>query len=83
MMLAMEVREEELIKRLLKRGDTSGRTDDNNEAVIRARIAEYNNKTAPVADYYKKFDKVIRVKGEGTINEIFDALCKEIDVVVV
>jgi adenylate kinase len=83
MMLAMQVSEEELIKRLLRRGDTSGRTDDNNEAVIRARIAEYHNKTALVADYYKKSDKVVPVKGEGSINEIFDSLIKEIDAVVV
>lgn len=83
MMLAMHVGEEELMKRLLKRGDTSGRSDDNNEGVIRARIAEYHNKTAPVADYYRKFDKVISVKGEGSIEEIFEALCKEIDAVTV
>lgn len=81
-MLAMEVSEEELIARLLKRGVTSGRSDDNNEGVIRARIAEYNNKTAAVADYYNRFDKVIHVKGEGSIDEIFDGLCKEIDLVV-
>ena len=78
-MLALDVSEEELIKRLLKRGQTSGRSDDNNENVIRARILEYRNKTAVVADYYKKFDKVVMVKGEGTIDEIFDRLCKEID----
>lgn len=83
MMLAMDVSEEELIKRLLKRGDTSGRSDDNNEGVIRARIAEYHNKTTPVADYYKKSDKVIHVRGEGNINEIFEGLCKEIDSVLV
>ena len=78
-MLALDVSEEELIKRLLKRGETSGRSDDNNENVIRARIVEYRNKTAVVADYYKKFDKVVMVKGEGTIDEIFERLCKEID----
>ena len=77
--LALEVSEEELVGRLLKRGITSGRSDDNNESVIRARIAEYNNKTAAVADYYKKFDKVVNVKGEGGIEEIFEGLCKEID----
>ena len=55
-MLALEVSEEELVKRLLKRGETSGRSDDTNEAVIRARIVEYRNKTAVVADYYKKFN---------------------------
>ncbi len=78
-MLALEVSEEELIKRLLKRGETSGRSDDDNESVIRARINEYRSKTAVVADYYKQFDKVVMVKGEGTIDEIFARLCKEID----
>ncbi|MEO6232269.1 MAG: adenylate kinase [Ferruginibacter sp.] len=80
-MLAMKVSEEELVHRLLKRGVTSGRSDDNNENVIRARIAEYHNKTAAVADYYKKFDKVVMVKGEGTVDEIFEGLCNEIDAV--
>ena len=78
-MLALEVSEEELIKRLLKRGQTSGRSDDNNENVIRARILEYRNKTEKVADYYKKFGKVVMVKGEGSVDEIFNRLCKEID----
>jgi adenylate kinase len=78
-MLALDVSEEELIKRLLKRGETSGRSDDNNETVIRARIVEYRSKTAVVADYYKQFDKVVMIKGEGTINDIFERLCEEID----
>ena len=78
-MLALEVSEEELVKRLLKRGETSGRSDDNNEQVIRARIVEYRNKTAAVADYYKQFDKVVMVKGEGSIETIFNSLCSEID----
>ena len=78
-MLALDVSEEELVKRLVKRGETSGRSDDNNEGVIRARIAEYHSKTAAVADYYKKFDKVVMVKGEGGVDDIFGGLCKEID----
>lgn len=78
-MLALDVSEEELVKRLLIRGETSGRTDDNNEQVIRARIVEYLSKTAAVADYYNQFDKVVMVKGEGSINEIFEALCAKID----
>lgn len=78
-MLALDVSEEELVKRLLKRGETSGRSDDNNETVIRARIAEYNCKTAAVADYYKSFDKVVLVKGEGSVDDILGGLCKEID----
>lgn len=78
-MLALEVSEEELVKRLLKRGETSGRSDDNNENVIRARIVEYRSKTAIVADYYAQFEKVVMIKGEGTIDDIFGRLCEEID----
>lgn len=77
--LSLEVSEEELIKRLLNRGLTSGRTDDTNEEVIRARINEYRIKTAVVADYYSQFDKVVVVKGEGTVEEVFNTLCKEIN----
>jgi adenylate kinase len=78
-MLALEVSEEELVKRLLKRGETSGRSDDTNEVIIRERITEYHKKTTAVAEYYKKFNKVVMVEGEGTVDEIFDGLCKEID----
>ncbi|WP_462219656.1 adenylate kinase [Ferruginibacter sp.] len=78
-MLALNVSEEELVKRLMKRGETSGRSDDTNENVIRARITEYRNKTEVVADYYNNFDKVVMVKGEGSVDDIFAALCKEIE----
>ena len=77
--LALQVSKTELIKRLLNRGLTSGRSDDTNEEVIGARIEEYEKKTAAVADHYKKFGKVLFVKGEGTVDTIFDSLCKEID----
>ncbi|MCG9899149.1 MAG: adenylate kinase [Sediminibacterium sp.] len=78
-MLALEVSETELVQRLLNRGKTSGRSDDTNETVIRARIQEYETKTAAVASYYEDFDKVVKIKGEGTIEEIFSNLCSEID----
>lgn len=78
-MLALDVTEEELVKRLQKRGETSGRTDDNNDHVIRTRILEYHKKTSPVADHYKKANKVVMVKGEGSIDDIFRGLTKEID----
>ncbi len=78
-MLALAVTEEELVKRLVKRGETSGRSDDNNEQVIRTRIVEYNKKTSPVAEYYRKANKVVMITGEGTVEEIFTALTKEID----
>ena len=77
--LALEVTEEELVKRLLNRGLTSGRSDDTNEDVIKARIGEYHKKTSAVADYYRTFDKVVGIKGEGSVDEIFDALSGEID----
>lgn len=77
--LALEVGEEELVARLLNRGKTSGRSDDINEDVIRARILEYEDKTAPVADYYERLDKLSRVRGVGDIDAIFDALCDQIE----
>jgi adenylate kinase len=78
-MLALDVSENELIKRLVKRGETSGRSDDVNEDIIRARITEYHKKTTAVADYYKQFDKVVLIKGEGSVEEIFDQICLQID----
>jgi adenylate kinase len=79
LVLALEVSEEELVKRLLNRGLTSGRSDDTNETVIRARINEYEQKTTVVANYYAGFDKVVKIKGEGTVQEIFSSLRSEID----
>jgi adenylate kinase len=77
--LALEVSEDELIARLLNRGKTSGRSDDVNEQIIRARITEYENKTSPVAEYYDQFGKVVRLKGEGDVESIFEALCNEVE----
>ncbi len=78
-MLALDVSEDELIKRLLKRGETSDRSDDTNENVIRERIAVYHSKTSAVADYYREHNKVVLLKGEGTVDEIFERLSTEID----
>ena len=77
--LALQVGKEELVSRLLNRGKTSGRSDDTNEGVIRSRIEEYEKKTTAVADYYRQYDKVVLVEGEGSIDDIFAALSKEID----
>ena len=78
-MLALDVSEEELIKRILKRGETSGRSDDMDHDIIAARVAEYKNKTEAVADYYRQTDKVVMVPGEGSIDDIFERLSNEID----
>ncbi|MGO4294702.1 adenylate kinase [Chitinophaga sp. RAB17] len=77
--LSLEVPEDALIKRLLNRGLTSGRSDDASEEVVKARIVEYHNKTAPVADHYAKFGKFKKVKGDGTEGEVFELLSKELD----
>ena len=79
LVLALEVGQEELVKRLLNRGLTSARSDDRDENVIRKRLVEYETKTAIVAHYYARFDKVAIVKGEGTIDEIFSVLCEQIE----
>ena len=77
--LALEVSEEELVKRLLGRGLTSGRSDDTNETIIRARIQEYHDKTTAVATYYAQYNKVVGIKGEGSVESIYANLKKEID----
>lgn len=79
MMLALEVSDAELTKRLLLRGMESGRPDDQNEGVIRNRIQEYNNKTAPLKAYYTTQGKYRAVNGIGTVEQIFTNLCAVID----
>lgn len=78
-MIALNVDNEELVKRLLNRGKDSGRPDDQNEEIIRNRIAVYNEKTLPVASYYDNQCKYVAVEGVGTIDEIFSKLCVVID----
>jgi adenylate kinase len=69
-MLALEVEEEELKKRLLARAEQSGRADDADPAIIENRIAVYNNKTAPVKRYYQGQNKFTSIQGTGNIDEI-------------
>jgi adenylate kinase len=78
-MLALEVSEAELIKRILKRGESSGRSDDSDETIIAARVKEYKDKTEAVADYYRKTNKVVMIPGEGSIDDIFERLSTEIE----
>jgi adenylate kinase len=78
-MLSLEVDEDELVKRLLNRGATSGRTDDRSEEVVRKRIAEYRAKTAPLKDYYRKQNKLHMIDGMGSIADITKRLTKAID----
>ncbi|MEZ5047113.1 MAG: adenylate kinase [Chitinophagaceae bacterium] len=78
LVISLTVSEEELKNRLLARGQVSGRSDDNEEIIVN-RIHEYHAKTSPVADYYKERNKLIEVKGEGSIENIFDAISEEIE----
>ncbi|MDH6341194.1 adenylate kinase [Parabacteroides sp. PFB2-12] len=72
-MLNLQVKESELIERLLKRGQSSGRSDDNLET-IQSRLQVYHNQTAPLADYYIKEGKHVAIEGVGTIDDIFEKI---------
>ncbi|MCB0622107.1 MAG: adenylate kinase [Saprospiraceae bacterium] len=78
-LLALEVDDEEIVQRILNRGKTSGRDDDNDETIIRNRIDVYKRETTPVFDYYDERGKSQKVDGLGTIKEIFERLCAAID----
>lgn len=77
-MLALEVDNDELVKRLLLRGKESGRPDDQNEEVIRNRVNEYNNKTLPLKNYYSEQSKFHSINGIGSIESIFQQLTDRI-----
>ncbi len=77
-MIALEVKDDELLKRLLLRGKDSGRADDQNEEVIKRRIQEYNNKTLPLKNYYTEQGKFHSINGIGTIDEIFKSIVDRI-----
>lgn len=77
--LSLLVQEEEVVQRLLLRGQSSGRTDDNNEVVIRKRMQVYRDQTLPLAAYYSQQHKFIELKGEGSVEEVFELLCREVD----
>lgn len=78
-MVALEVPEEELKRRLAERGKVSGRTDDQDPEKINTRIQVYRNETLPVAEYYKKQNKHEQITGVGSIDEIFTTICNKIE----
>jgi len=77
-LLDLTVDEDELIERLVNRGKTSGRCDDNLET-IKNRLEVYHDKTKPVNDYYKNQNKYVAVDGSGNVDDIFDRICEAID----
>lgn len=70
-MISLEVPEEELVKRLLERGKSSGRSDDQNEEVIKGRLEVYEKQTAVLKNYYQNQGKLQSINGIGTIDEVF------------
>ncbi len=79
MLIALEVSEEEIVKRILNRGKTSGRSDDNDESIIRDRYNVYKDLTRPVYNYYSRKNKSKSINGVGGIEEIFCKISCEIE----
>jgi len=77
LVLSLEVNEDELVKRLLKRAQEQGRKDDTEE-VIKNRLVQYHHHTKPLIDFYKEQKLFKEVYGVGTIDDIFEALCSVI-----
>jgi adenylate kinase len=77
LVLALDVNEDELVKRLIKRAREQDRKDDTEE-VIKNRLVQYHNHTSPLIDYYKEQNLFKEIFGEGTIEEIFEKLCSVI-----
>lgn len=78
-LVALQVNDEEIVKRIKIRGATSGRADDSDETIIRNRINVYKSETTPVFDFYAAQNKSHSVNGIGTIEEILERLCAIID----
>jgi adenylate kinase len=76
--LYFEVADETMKKRLLKRAETSGRVDDNEETIVK-RLKTFHNHTQPVIDYYDKQHKVCKIVAEGTVDEIFAKVTAHLD----
>lgn len=77
--VALEANDDVLVARILERGKTSGRADDQDETKIRTRYEEYNEKTAPLIDFYKNQGKYHAVDGIGTVEEVTNRLSNVID----
>lgn len=78
-LIMLEVSDQEIVDRLLERGKTSGRADDQDESIIRNRIQVYRDETSPVYDFYAEQNKAQKVNGLGQIEEIADRLRQAID----
>jgi adenylate kinase len=79
MVLSLEVPEDEVVNRILNRGKTSGRSDDNDPEIIRKRFSVYLKETTAVAEHYQQFDKFTAIEGIGSIDDVTGRLKTVID----
>ena len=77
-MIELDVPEDELMKRLIKRGQESGRSDDNEET-IKKRLTVYHNQTSPLIEWYEKEGIHHHINGLGELDRIFGDICAVID----
>ncbi|TVR83457.1 MAG: adenylate kinase [Saprospirales bacterium] len=78
-LILLDVDDEEIVQRILKRAETSGRPDDSNEEIIRNRIEVFNSETAPVFSHYNNKGLAKKIKGVGSIEDIFRRLSVVMD----
>lgn len=78
-LISLDVPDQEITERILLRGKTSGRSDDNDPAIIAKRIAVYKSETTPVFEHYAQEGKSVKINGVGSIEDIFGRLCAAID----
>lgn len=78
-LLSLEVPEDEIVNRILLRGETSGRADDLDESIIRNRFEVYQSETAPVYEHYDDQGVAVKVPGLGSIEEIFQRLIHAVE----
>ncbi len=83
MLISLSVNDNEIVERIMKRGETSGRSDDLDPKIIQNRINTYKSQTTPVFEYYAQQDKSKEIEGIGEIEDIFAAICNQIDAVAV
>ena len=76
--VSLNVSDEEVVSRLLKRAEIEGRKDDNKETIAN-RLSVYNNQTSPLLNYYDKKGKLVGINGIGTIDGIFKEICNKLD----
>ena len=76
--IGLEVPEDELIDRMIKRGQQTGRADDNPET-IKNRLKVYHESTTPLREFYKNAGKYRKINGSGSVNDIFEEIAKAID----